>query len=207
MTKDLQKKQCCYIKTGRKDGSTRGLAEVPSVAIEVPKGHFNNQVGSSWEKWVLSPKPGSPVRSTRTRKFSQITSVCEKQWSFCPPGRDDYRCSHLLKRITHKILFASSYKRLQWREGRVDYSYMSRFWNWWLWGESWRVTCYDPCTQPFPVIQKPSFLGCALPSMWLQPGGSNRTHAIAHLPHPVELNSTNEYSRRPFQLLKLTGSL
>ena len=132
---------------------------------------FQRPEGSAGEVWGLNSKLRSPAHSTRNKKGTQITSGCEQQWSFCPPGRDGKRCRQPLKRPMHKILFASTYPGLQQREGRVHYRCVRRVLGWWLCGENWRNSCKEPCAESCPILQKPSFSGRALLSEWHQPEG------------------------------------
>ena len=66
------------------------------------------------------PQAGLPSYSTKTRKGAQLTSSCEKNQGFCPPGRDGWRQRRPLKGPMHKILFATTYFGPWQREGSAE---------------------------------------------------------------------------------------
>ena len=65
----------------------KGLALLPWVVVEVPKGYLSCR-GSPWETYNLNSKPGSPVQRIRAKKRHPHNICLWKQQGFGPKGRD-----------------------------------------------------------------------------------------------------------------------
>ena len=74
-------------------------------------------MGSQLQAGLPSPRGREPGIGTH------VTTGCENQWVFCPPGREESLLeTHRgpLNGPTHKILFAATYTGPQQRKGGVD---------------------------------------------------------------------------------------
>ena len=137
-----------------------------------------------WEMWSLNPKLDSPAYSTRVRKGTQETSCCEKQWGCVHQGEVARDTESLLNGQHTKFHLQLLNPGCQQREGKVKQGHVRRIWGWWLWWKNWRVSIQDPSSESFPVVQRPSFLGRVVPSMWHQPGGG-RCSLCRNTAHPI----------------------
>ena len=137
----------------------------PWVATEVLEGYLScTWVGKVFPLRSMGskPKPGSPAQSISAGKRHQHNIWLWKEAGFLSTRKRWLETQAPLKGPRHKILFAATHPRFSWWKAEWT-SHVKKVWGLWLWGESRRVSCWDPCGESFSHTTDAIFLGWSTP--------------------------------------------